>query len=267
MKKQILLLAGLFLLASLTRAQLTSGKVQYNRTIQLQISFQGMPGGPEQQMPSSRTDRFECTFGNGQSVYKNAEAETDNDQVFGGEGAQIRMVVAGNDDVIYHHFGLARRVEKRELFDKSFVIEDSIRPLNWKMTGETRSILGHPCMQATATQIRTSMRMTMDNGKMERKEVTDTSLIVAWFATDIPVPAGPAEYQGQLPGLILELDVANGRQVFKATEISEKADLADIKEPAGKKRYTPAEFREERDKMMQEMQKNMQGGNMRIRMN
>ena len=59
-----------------------------------------------------------------------------------------------------------------------------------------------------------------------------------------------------MPGAILEMDISNGRQVFKATSISEKADLAVIKEPAGKKKLTPDEFKKERDKMFEEMQKN-----------
>jgi GLPGLI family protein len=102
---------------------------------------------------------------------------------------------------------------------------------------------------------------------MERKEVNDTTNIVAWFTTDIPVSAGPAEYQGQLPGLILEMNVNDGRQIFIAKTISDKADLAVIKEPTGKKRYTQEEFRKEGDKMMEEMQRNNQGGNRVIRMN
>jgi GLPGLI family protein len=104
------------------------------------------------------------------------------------------------------------------------------------MTGETKSILNHNCMKATATRISSSMRMNMDNGVMERKEVIDTSLIVAWFASDIPVTTGPGEFQGQLPGAILEMDISNGRQVYKATDISEKADVRMIKEPTGKKK-------------------------------
>lgn len=267
MKKKLLLAGGLTLLAFASRAQFPSGKVSYDRTVQLQINFHGMPGGMEQQMPTSRTDRFELQFANNQTLWKQAENENDNDNVINGDGAQIRMVVAGNDDVLFTDLTAQKKVEKRELFDRTFIIDDSIRPLKWKMTGETKTILGHPCMRATASQVRTSMRMNMDNGRMERQEVTDTSLIVAWFASDIPVSSGPAEYQGQLPGLILELDVANGRQLFKATAISEKADLTSIKEPTGKKHFTPDEFKKERDKMMEEMQKNMQGGNMRIRMN
>jgi GLPGLI family protein len=109
------------------------------------------------------------------------------------------------------------------------------------------------------------MQMNMDNGKMERKEVEDTAIIIAWFASDIPVSAGPAEYQGQLPGLILEMDVANGRQIFKATEILAKADLASIKAPIGKKHYTREEYRKEVAKMMDEMQQNNSGPGRTIR--
>src|SRR5258705_5017911 len=180
---------------------------------------------------------------------------------------QMRMFSAGGDEILFTNFKTGKKTEKRELFDKTFIIDDSIRALKWKMTGETRTILNHSCMKATSTQIRQTTRMTMDNGKMERKEVSDTSAIVPWFASDIPVSAGPAEYQGQLPGLILELNVNDGRQSFRAISISEKAELATIKEPTGKKHYTPEEFKKERDKMMEEMQKNSQGGNRMIRMN
>ena len=101
---------------------------------------------------------------------------------------------------------------------------------------------------------------------MVRKEVDDTSTIVAWFTTDIPVSVGP-EVQGQLPGLILSLETNNGRSVYTAVEISPKADIAAIKEPTKGKKVTPDEFAKERNKMMDEMQKNNQGGNFRVRMN
>ena len=79
--------------------------------------------------------------------------------------------------------------------------------------------------------------------------------------------AGPSEFQGQLPGLILEMDVANGRQVYKAIELKDKADVAIIKEPTGKKQYTQEEFRKERDAMIQQMQHNNGGSNRVIRFN
>ena len=99
---------------------------------------------------------------------------------------------------------------------------------------------------------------------MEKKEINDTTQIIAWFTTDIPVSAGP-EVQGQLPGLILALDMNDGRMTYNAIEISTKADLAMIKEPTKGKSVTPEGFVKEREKMMEEMQKNHQGGNNVIR--
>ena len=63
--------------------------------------------------------------------------------------------------------------------------------------------------------------MTMENGEMKRQMLPDTTIISAWIAMDIPVPAGP-EFQGQLPGLILGLDINNGQIVYNAVEISAK---------------------------------------------
>jgi GLPGLI family protein len=107
MKKIITTAAGIFLFAIVSIAQQTQGKVIYERTSQMQFSFAGMPGGMEHQMPKTRTDKFELSFGNNQSLWKQAEKEnSDDDGTFTSSngGAQIRMVVAGNDDVLYNNF-------------------------------------------------------------------------------------------------------------------------------------------------------------------
>ncbi len=259
---------GLLIAFSFLSAQQIQGKVTYNRTVKLQMSFAGMPGGMEQHLPSSRTDKYELVFGNNQSLWKQGEQEQEEEPTMGGEGMQIRMVVAGSNDVLYSNFDNSRKVEKREMFDKTFIVDDTITKLKWKMTGESKMILNHNCMKAEAVRMSKRTTMNMDNGKLERKEIDDTAKIVAWFAMDIPVSAGPSEFQGQLPGLILELDVRNGDQVYLATGISETADLSMIKEPTGKKKYTQEEFKKERDKMLEEMNRNNGGGNRRvIRMN
>jgi GLPGLI family protein len=247
-------------------AQQNEGKVTYERVSVFEARFN--INGADQVMPQTRKDNFELHYANNQSLWKAVEKENEEDAMSHGEGGmQIRMVVAGANDVLYTNFDTKKKTEKKEMFDKSFIVDDSVKVLKWKMSGETKMILTHTCMKASATQIRQTTRMTMDNGKMERKDVSDTSLVIAWFTTEIPVSAGPAEYQGQLPGLILEMDVNNGKQTFKALNISAKADVASIKEPSGKKHYTSDEFKKERNKMMKEMEQNMQGGNRQIRIN
>jgi GLPGLI family protein len=262
------LIAGLMLhFAGISICQVNQGKVIYERTSQMQVRLSDDGDEMERVLPKTRNEKFELTFGKNQSLWKEAEQESeDNDDVNSG-GMQLRMIMIGSEDVLFSDFNARKTVELRVMFEKKFIVDDSIRQLKWKMSDETKTILNHLCRKATAVNYRKRMMMNVDNGKVEKKEVNDTSNVVAWFTTDFPVSAGPAEYQGQLPGLILEMDISNGRQVFHALDISDKADMATIKEPQGKKHYSPAEFNKERDKMMEEMEKNNSGGNRTIRIN
>ena len=259
-----LMTAFTILLMSHVQAQQTSGTVTYVRTMQLQMHINDDQQG-ERTIPKTRTDKFELSFGNNQSLWKHAEEEMQNDDIGGsGNGIQIRMIGPGQDDISYCNFDLGKKIDQREMFDKKFIVTDSIKKLNWKLTVATQTLLGHVCQQAIAERPVKRMTMNIDNGQMEPKEVDDTSKVIAWFTTDIPVPAGP-EVAGQLPGLILMLDMGDGRTVYKATEISDKVKLSDIKERVKGKKVTADEFKNETKKMMDEMQKNHPGGNRTIR--
>ncbi|MEP7144964.1 MAG: GLPGLI family protein [Ferruginibacter sp.] len=261
MKKNLCAVIALFVINTL-QAQQKEGTVIYERTMQMQLSIDDN-AHMGQMMPKSRTDKFELNFGNNQSLWKHVDEENGADEMNNG-GMQIRMIGPGQDDIIFCNFDAANKTEQRSMFDKKFIVADSIRKLNWKITGETKTILDHVCQQAIAQRYGKRTVMNMENGKIERKETNDTSNIVAWFTTDIPVAAGP-EVQGQLPGLILALDMNDGRMVYKALEISPKVNLATIKAPVKGKKVTPAEFTTETQQMMEEMQKNQGGGNRIIR--
>jgi GLPGLI family protein len=260
--KKIIMVAPAIFLAYLLQAQLKEGKVTYERTIQMQIRFADN-SHEEQMLPKTRSDKFELSFGGNQSLWKHAPEEISNDE-FSGNGMQIRMVGPGQDDIVYCNFSSGRKVEQREMFGKKFIITDSLGKLNWKLTGETQTILGYTCQKAVTQRFGKRTTMNIENGNFERKEVDDTSGIVAWFTTDIPVAAGP-EIPGQLPGFILAMDINNGRMVYKAVEIFPTTDLGAIREPVKGKKVSPKAFREETRQMMEEMQRNNQGGNRMIR--
>ncbi len=57
--------------------------------------------------------------------------------------------------------------------------------------------------------------------KAETEDTIKKQKIVAWFAQDIPVPAGPERYFG-LPGLILELDINEGDVTIVANKVEFK---------------------------------------------
>ncbi len=243
-------------------AQLPQGRVIYERTVQMEIRVND-DDQISSRLPQTQTDKYELSFGNNRSLWKRSDEEMNTQEELGGDGVQIRMVTPGQNDVTYCDFSLSKKVDQRNIFDKNFLVEDSIHKLNWKLTGETSTILGHVCQKAIAQTFGKRMEMNIDNGKMERKEISDTTQVVAWFTSDIPAPAGP-EYPGQLPGLILRLDMNNGRMTYVAIDISSKVDLASIKQPTKGKKLTPDQLVEERNKMMDEMQKNNEGSGNRI---
>jgi GLPGLI family protein len=252
---------GLALFAA--NGQQTQGRVVYQRTVQMQLR---MPEGEEmdQMMPRTRKDKLEVLFGNGQSLRRALEDDDVQDEMGAQSGGMVLQVrLAGDNDVTYTNFSAGRVVEQREFGARNYIVADSIHKLNWKLTGESMTILGYPCQQAVSQRIGKRMMTAMENGELKNREVADTMNITAWFTLAIPVPAGP-EYQGQLPGLILAIDVNNGRMVYQAVELAQKVDLSDIKEPARGKKMTQEEFVKEREKVMKEMQRSGRTGPIRI---
>lgn len=262
MKK--IIASATLLISLIAQAQVKEGKIIYERIMQLPTRMVNMDPAIAAQMPKARTDQYELLFGNNQSLLQYLPNINNEDQTtFTGGGGAVVLRFAGGNDIVFHNFTNQTKTEQREVFDRSFLVTDSIRKLNWKLTEESKTILNYKAQKATATRIGTRPRMTMENGQMKREDFPDTAKIIVWFTTDIPVPAGP-DFQGQLPGTILEVDIDNGQTVYKAIEISNKISLNKIKEPKDGKKVTAAEFTIERDKLMEEMRKNMPNGSIRI---
>ena len=264
MKPVLLLMAcvaGLF-----AGAQMKEGRVVYERTVQIQLpNFRNLDPEMAQRIPRSRTDQFELLFSDNKTLWQYLPSASAEDvTTVAGPGMMIRMA-GGTNDVIYTDLVSRSRVDKREMFDRSFLVADSLEKGSWKMTQETKKILGYTAFKAVTQRTVTRPRVTMENGEMKREDVTDTVDVIAWFTPEIPVSAGP-DMQGQLPGLILELESNNGQSITRAIEVSPKVNVAKIKEPKGGRKMTAAEFQKEREKMVEEMRRNMPAGNV-IRMN
>ncbi|WP_188316121.1 GLPGLI family protein [Chitinophaga agrisoli] len=254
---------GLVLLS--VHGQQTGGRVVYERTLQLQLFLP--PGAAPQRMPpSTRKDRLEVLFGNGQCLRRAIDDELPEAMEASGGGMHLDVIApgGGSDNETFTDFAAGKVVSQRELGGRNYVITDTIQRLNWKLTGRTSTILNYPCQQAVAQRIGIRMRPGLENGMMKMLEAPDTVTVTAWFTLSVPAPAGP-EYQGQLPGLILGLEMDNGRVMYQAVELSAKTDLAAIKPPAKGKSLSAAEFAAERKKFMAAMQRNVgRGGNIRI---
>ncbi len=95
---------------------------------------------------------------------------------------------------------------------------------DWKITKETKTILGHKCYKAIATY------KTYDYGR----EMDYEKRFVVWFTNDIPKSYGPVNLTG-LPGLVLEGKLEGrgfGKFHIKAKEIKSIENFPKI--PKGK---------------------------------
>ena len=167
--RKLLLVSATILFVNILIAQQKEGKVIYERTIQMEIQINDNDEA-SQMLPKTRTDKFELTFGNNQSIWKHVDEEEDNDE-FGGNGMQIRMVGPGQNDIVFYDFTNARKVEQREMFDKKFIVADSIRKLNWKLTGETTNYSWPRLPESDCTKYRQTN--ADDNGQWQNGKKRD----------------------------------------------------------------------------------------------
>ncbi len=127
-----------------------------------------------------------------------------------------------------------------------FLIKGDPEKGNWKLTSNQKMILGFPCQEAT--------------------QITEKDTINAWFTPAIPVSAGPSNYVN-LPGLVLEVNINNGKRMIVAQNIDfKKIDKKLIAKPKKGKKVTKEEFKKIMEEKMKEMGiENGEGGTRTVR--
>ncbi len=114
---------------------------------------------------------------------------------------------------LYRNFETDKKTDIMEMLGKTYIVEDSLHTPAWKIGDQIKEVAGYICMKA------------------ETEDPIKKQKITAWFAQDIPVPAGPERYNG-LPGVILELSLNDGDVVIEATKVTlRKLTPDDLKMP------------------------------------
>ena len=116
---------------------------------------------------------------------------------------------------LYIDFQEESKVALQEFMTREFLVESPLETMGWKLDPTRKKIGEYVCMKAT---------MNLEG---------DT--VTAWFAPELPVPAGPAEYYG-LPGVVLAVERL-GETILLATSIDLTPPPAEllVKPEAGKK--------------------------------
>ncbi|NND05270.1 MAG: GLPGLI family protein [Saprospiraceae bacterium] len=231
--KHTSLIIALFLSSFIVQGQ-TTGEIIYEQTVDIHARMTGQRAQFKEMVPQYRTDQMILTFDDHQSVYIREQDEEK--PVFDpnerGGRFRMRMMGAANG-ILWQDYKTDQRVEQRDFMDKKFLIKGEPHRYAWKMTGESKQVGQYLCQKATYSD--------------------STIQLEAWFTPMIPVPLGPGEF-GQLPGLVLHVDINNGQRTITATEINLKEiDGSTISEPTKGKEVTQEEFRSIVREKMKEM--------------
>jgi GLPGLI family protein len=214
MKKILLLLSiGCSLYAQAQTQFITKGKVTYEKKLNQHkgIEEQAESNVWMQTMlkayPKIVTDTYELTFSDNKSFYKLAKENSENRYLMWGTKPT-------ETDGVVQDLQTNTTSTQRDVFENTYVIKDSIRNLEWRITDETREIAGFECRKAVT-------------------RICDSVYVVAFYTDQIPVSSGPETFGG-LPGLILGLAVPRLYATWFATKLELIEPTAQQLNPAQK---------------------------------
>ena len=242
--KKILVL--LLFVPMLVKAQ-QQGEITYVTKVTFEFQMDGDQNNADrirEMMPNQRAFNNVLYFKDGKALYV-ADQNDEPDEIRHSEGdAQFVVRMSTPDNQIYHNLNQNEKLESREFLGKYFLISGEPEKYNWKLTGATKTVAGYNCQEATFSD--------------------STQTVTAWFTPEIPVSLGPGNF-GQLPGIILAIDIDNGKRIIEASEIKLTAiDEDKIVQPKKGKKVSQQEFDEIVEKKMEELGGTRGGGGVRM---
>jgi GLPGLI family protein len=105
----------------------------------------------------------------------------------------------GNKNVVFNHYASLRTITQKPVAEETFLVEDSLLKIRWKLTADTRTIAGYDCRKAIGF-------------------VDDTLAIFAFYTDELLVRGGPESVHG-LPGMILGVGVPRLHATWFATKV------------------------------------------------
>jgi GLPGLI family protein len=146
------------------------------------------------------------------------------------------------DGVLYKNIRENKLLIETDLFEKEFLITDSLRKYEWKLESETKKIGNYTCYKATTVIKGEKQDKEAAEGLILLGEEAKDTKVTVWYCPEIPVSHGPSNFWG-LPGLILETN--DGVTTYLCSKIVlNPKNKVEIKTPKKGQKISAAEFEE-----------------------
>ncbi|MFT4203539.1 MAG: GLPGLI family protein [Chitinophagaceae bacterium] len=184
---------------------LTQGNITYEKTVNSLALIQERWGNDDDGWSQQLLDaykksgykftktQFNLAFSNGKTLYTPVIDDAPS-------GGINDFNSTAKDNTVYSDLQKQQSVSLKNVFEEHFLITDTTRQIQWKITDELRDIAGFPCRRANAV-------------------IMDSVYVVAFFTDAIITPGGPESFNG-LPGMILGVALPHEHTTWFATKVS-----------------------------------------------
>jgi GLPGLI family protein len=197
---------------------ITSGKIEFERRTNQHALIDDdsyMKDLLKRNMPQFVTSYFTLSFRDNYTLY--AGHQTD-----GGPTSLTPFFMVQN--TVRTNLDSGTSLTQKELFTEAYLIADSVRKIEWKITRELREIAGFSCRKAVG-------------------KIFDSIVVIAFYADEILPRGGPESFCG-LPGIILGVAIPRLHTTWYATKLQlSEVKPADVAPPTKGKKYTGPAFR------------------------
>ena len=178
-----------------TKAQTTflnSGKIEFERKINLYKQMEGeWMERYKDKMPQFKTTYFNLYFKDNKTLFEKGK-DTDEKIPFMGDDKN-------DEDVIFTNLQQQIFAKKQSVFEETFLLSDTIRKIDWRITNETRNIAGFECNKAVG-------------------KILDSVYIIAFYTDQITTSGGPMSFCN-LPGMIMGIAIPRINMTIFATKL------------------------------------------------
>jgi GLPGLI family protein len=219
--KQLFYILILLLPAAVMAQQqfITQGKIEYERKTNQHAFLDENDAWDEmarEKLPKFVTFYYDLTFKGDRTLFKTGrEPETKQSKIWG---------VFDSENTVLTNLDSDNSVSCRSIYGDAFLVSDSLRHINWRITPEIRKIAGFDCRKAVG-------------------KIMDSIVVIAFYTDEIVTSGGPESFNG-LPGMIMGLAIPRLHTTWYATKLQlvEVTDK-DLAAPMKGKKMTGTDYR------------------------
>jgi GLPGLI family protein len=230
MKRIIFIVLITFLVQGIVHAQspfFHAIKVEFEKTIYVRQMYKELE--PEwyerikDRLPQTAISYFDFIGDTTKSIYKpGREGKVDTRSFY---------EPLADKNIVFSDFKAGKMITQKPVFEETFLVEDSLAKIKWKITSDTREIAGFECRKAVGI-------------------LNDSIGVFAFYTDQLLVSGGPESIHG-LPGMILGMGIPRLHITWFATKVEVNGVNLNSVVPATKgKKMTNKTMIESLDKVM-----------------